>query len=161
MSSPRPIPKRAHKKSRTGCKTCKLRKVKVRVALRARSRGVFTNLQHQCDEKRPICGNCAKHFTNIEICDFGRATEIATENSSTASSSSTSNPPVSPLTGVITSPMCIGGSGTDRMLKFQLRLPPAVGAGTLDPFKTYPASNVPDVQMLIHHCRSLSSSWWA
>ncbi|TKA79291.1 hypothetical protein B0A55_04235 [Friedmanniomyces simplex] len=46
-----PIPRRAHKKSKTGCRTCKQRKVK-------------------CDERRPLCLNCERHFTNLETCDF-------------------------------------------------------------------------------------------
>ncbi|GAW14073.1 hypothetical protein ANO14919_034650 [Xylariales sp. No.14919] len=41
-------PRRAHHKSRLGCKTCKSRKIK-------------------CDERKPVCGNCAKH--NV-ACDF-------------------------------------------------------------------------------------------
>ncbi|KAI0110937.1 hypothetical protein GGR51DRAFT_510571 [Nemania sp. FL0031] len=41
-------PRRAHRKSRLGCKTCKSRKIK-------------------CDERKPACGNCIKH--NVE-CDF-------------------------------------------------------------------------------------------
>ncbi|KAK3671199.1 hypothetical protein LTR78_008834 [Recurvomyces mirabilis] len=46
-----PVPRRAHTKSKTGCKTCKLRKVK-------------------CDETTPLCNNCARHFTNLRTCDF-------------------------------------------------------------------------------------------
>ncbi|KAK4565230.1 hypothetical protein LTR86_003847 [Recurvomyces mirabilis] len=49
--SRQPIPRRAHTKSKTGCKTCKLRKVK-------------------CDETRPLCNNCTRHFTNLRTCDF-------------------------------------------------------------------------------------------
>ncbi|KAK1071977.1 hypothetical protein LTR33_010328 [Friedmanniomyces endolithicus] len=46
-----PIPRRAHKKNKTGCRTCKQRKVK-------------------CDERRPLCLNCERHFTNLKTCDF-------------------------------------------------------------------------------------------
>ncbi|TKA48056.1 hypothetical protein B0A54_01548 [Friedmanniomyces endolithicus] len=46
-----PIPRRAHKKSKTGCRTCKQRKVK-------------------CDERRTLCLNCERHFTNLKTCDF-------------------------------------------------------------------------------------------
>ncbi|KAK7912276.1 hypothetical protein PG985_014757 [Apiospora marii] len=42
------INRRHHSKTRTGCRTCKTRKVK-------------------CDEKRPSCGNCIKH--NV-VCEF-------------------------------------------------------------------------------------------
>ncbi|KAF8866558.1 hypothetical protein BDZ45DRAFT_276268 [Acephala macrosclerotiorum] len=49
-----PAPQRCHKKSRGGCKACKLRKVK-------------------CDEKKQICGKCVVHFSNITACDYGPA----------------------------------------------------------------------------------------
>lgn len=51
----RPIPHRSHRKSSSGCKACKTRKVK-------------------CDEKRPVCGKCAIHFSNIESCDYDAVT---------------------------------------------------------------------------------------
>ncbi|PHH53080.1 hypothetical protein CFIMG_004837RA [Ceratocystis fimbriata CBS 114723] len=41
-------PRRSHRKSRAGCKRCKLRKIK-------------------CDEVHPRCGNCVKHGV---VCDF-------------------------------------------------------------------------------------------
>ncbi|KAK3291516.1 uncharacterized protein B0H64DRAFT_427091 [Chaetomium fimeti] len=43
--------RRAHEKSRTGCRTCKKRRIK-------------------CDEKRPSCRNCEKHAVT---CDFVRS----------------------------------------------------------------------------------------
>ncbi|KAH9887513.1 hypothetical protein F4778DRAFT_756960 [Xylariomycetidae sp. FL2044] len=42
------VPRRSHPKSRTGCKTCKSRKIK-------------------CDEQKPACRNCLKHHVD---CDF-------------------------------------------------------------------------------------------
>lgn len=49
------IPKRAHKKSRAGCLTCKTRKVKVRIRC-----SVFKVLtfNSQCDELQPSCSFC-------------------------------------------------------------------------------------------------------
>lgn len=46
-----PKAKRAHTKSRNGCKNCKARKVK-------------------CDETRPLCKNCERHYTNITECEW-------------------------------------------------------------------------------------------
>ncbi|KAH6709272.1 hypothetical protein BKA61DRAFT_116775 [Leptodontidium sp. MPI-SDFR-AT-0119] len=46
-----PVPQRAHKKSTTGCKACKVRKVK-------------------CDEQKPVCRRCQVHFKNITSCDY-------------------------------------------------------------------------------------------
>ncbi|KAH8657613.1 hypothetical protein BGZ60DRAFT_531765 [Tricladium varicosporioides] len=48
------IVRRHHKKSRTGCRACKERRVK-------------------CDEKKPVCGKCAIHFSNLTKCDYGSA----------------------------------------------------------------------------------------
>ncbi|KAF8849152.1 hypothetical protein BDZ45DRAFT_245977 [Acephala macrosclerotiorum] len=42
---------RAHKKSKNGCNTCKLRKVK-------------------CDEHRPVCHNCSRRCADLIACDF-------------------------------------------------------------------------------------------
>ncbi|KAI1283905.1 hypothetical protein F5Y07DRAFT_348025 [Xylaria sp. FL0933] len=39
------------RKSRHGCQTCKRRKIK-------------------CDEARPVCGNCARRFYDVEKCDY-------------------------------------------------------------------------------------------
>ncbi|KAI0554594.1 hypothetical protein F4679DRAFT_303617 [Xylaria curta] len=39
------------RKSRHGCRTCKQRKIK-------------------CDEARPVCGNCAKRYFDIDRCDY-------------------------------------------------------------------------------------------
>lgn len=58
---------RSHKKSTTGCSTCKARKVKVCIVCvlaQCVSDGV------QCDEKRPVCGRCSIHFANITSCDY-------------------------------------------------------------------------------------------
>ncbi|KAI1185562.1 hypothetical protein F5B17DRAFT_28928 [Nemania serpens] len=45
-------PRRSHKKSRAGCRRCKVRKIK-------------------CDEVHPRCGNCSKHGVS---CDFEHST---------------------------------------------------------------------------------------
>ncbi|KAK1769385.1 hypothetical protein QBC33DRAFT_533237 [Phialemonium atrogriseum] len=54
-------PRRSHPKSRTGCKTCKVRKIK-------------------CDEQRPSCRNCTKHGVK---CDFLALAEAASPRSLT------------------------------------------------------------------------------
>ncbi|KAF2158833.1 hypothetical protein M409DRAFT_30705 [Zasmidium cellare ATCC 36951] len=46
-----PVARRSHRKSKTGCQTCRNRKVK-------------------CDERRPLCRNCEKHFIGLISCDF-------------------------------------------------------------------------------------------
>ncbi|KAK3303031.1 uncharacterized protein B0T15DRAFT_261738 [Chaetomium strumarium] len=76
--------RRTHKKSRTGCSTCKARKIK-------------------CDERRPACLNCISH--GVE-CPFLRGRSAAATNprtSSTANSHSSASPanPPSPYAGAV------------------------------------------------------------
>lgn len=47
--------RRTYKKSTLGCVACKARKIK-------------------CDEARPICGNCKKHFIDSSSCRYARET---------------------------------------------------------------------------------------
>ncbi|KAI9731432.1 MAG: hypothetical protein M1818_007822 [Claussenomyces sp. TS43310] len=47
----KPSGRRAFQKSRRGCNACKARKVK-------------------CDEKHPVCGNCARRLSGIESCSY-------------------------------------------------------------------------------------------
>ncbi|KAK3112621.1 hypothetical protein LTR53_010912 [Teratosphaeriaceae sp. CCFEE 6253] len=68
-----PIPRRAHKKSKTGCKTCRQRKVKVSgQPYEIKTNYLVTDAltASQCDERRPLCLNCERHFTNMKTCDF-------------------------------------------------------------------------------------------
>ncbi|KAJ4295979.1 hypothetical protein N0V88_004681 [Collariella sp. IMI 366227] len=62
-------PRRSHKKSRTGCRRCKSRKIK-------------------CDEVHPRCGNCVKHGV---ACDFEHP-EVLAELQATASATAASSP---------------------------------------------------------------------
>lgn len=63
-------PRRAHKKSRAGCSTCKKRRVKVRSITKHISASVAK--VSKCDEQRPECLNCQKRgitccYTSEEI----------------------------------------------------------------------------------------------
>ncbi|KAL2133923.1 hypothetical protein VTI74DRAFT_1397 [Chaetomium olivicolor] len=60
-------PRRSHKKSRTGCRRCKTRKIK-------------------CDEVHPRCGNCVKHGVP---CDFEHPEVLAELHAAAAESPST------------------------------------------------------------------------
>ncbi|AEO65995.1 uncharacterized protein THITE_2113700 [Thermothielavioides terrestris NRRL 8126] len=60
-------PRRSHKKSRTGCRRCKSRKIK-------------------CDEVHPRCGNCVKHGV---ACDFEHPEALAELQAAAAESPST------------------------------------------------------------------------
>ncbi|CAH0059714.1 unnamed protein product [Clonostachys solani] len=74
-------PRRSHKKSRAGCRRCKVRKIKV------------ARLDLQCDEVHPRCGNCVKHGVP---CDF-EAPEVADELAPVATPVSVSTVPSTPI----------------------------------------------------------------
>jgi hypothetical protein len=69
-ANPAPAPKRAHKKSRRGCQQCKQRKVKVQYRYLTPKTKKSQADNAQCDERRPLCANCEKHFHNLERCNF-------------------------------------------------------------------------------------------
>ncbi|KAH7351269.1 hypothetical protein BKA65DRAFT_255223 [Rhexocercosporidium sp. MPI-PUGE-AT-0058] len=122
--------RRTHTKSRHGCKTCKERKLK-------------------CDEAHPVCGNCSRRFVDPPECDYTTASkrksgagirlEAGIESSHDPISTSTSDP--------------IRHSRTPRggMRDARLALPSELRAELLDPFLTYPASNVRGVDVLLRY----------
>lgn len=67
------VPKRAHKKSRGGCKTCKTRKIKVRFLshLKVKLANLF-----KCDEVQPTCTFCEKRSLTCEY--ISRASRFGT-----------------------------------------------------------------------------------
>ncbi|KUJ12249.1 uncharacterized protein LY89DRAFT_673249 [Mollisia scopiformis] len=111
------VPRRQHKKSRTGCLPCKIRKVK-------------------CDERRPLCQNCARHYKDIEKCDFPPA-PAATE--------STLPDRLPPRTRPISKK---SPTSFRRAPKYLLPLFPGSG---IDPFECFPSCNVPEAQKFMHH----------
>lgn len=58
-------------KSKTGCRTCKKRKVKVRLpdslTIAKRLTNELLTLRWQCDEGRPACRNCVKHGVECDL----------------------------------------------------------------------------------------------
>ncbi|KAL2259973.1 hypothetical protein VTK26DRAFT_6168 [Humicola hyalothermophila] len=64
-------PRRSHKKSRTGCRRCKARKIK-------------------CDEVHPRCGNCVKHGVP---CDFEHPEVLAELRAAAAAAAETPSTP--------------------------------------------------------------------
>ncbi|KFA64190.1 hypothetical protein S40285_00890 [Stachybotrys chlorohalonatus IBT 40285] len=70
-------PRRSHKKSRAGCRRCKIRKIK-------------------CDEVHPRCGNCAKHGVQCDFHSPDVLDELASPATPTISLASAATPvPVS------------------------------------------------------------------
>ncbi|KAI7212082.1 hypothetical protein KC333_g7315 [Hortaea werneckii] len=139
-----PIPRRAHKKSKAGCRACKARKVK-------------------CDERRPLCLNCERHFMNISFCDFDEKEVTLRPKSNVASRQRE-----------IAFPESSGLS--NKRDAISSRIPKAVAPGRPDPFDARAESQAPDytVDSLMHHylnnfaarcfpfyaTRQLVTMWW-
>ncbi|KAG0652453.1 Sterol uptake control 2 [Hyphodiscus hymeniophilus] len=70
--------KRPYKKSISGCKACKTRKVK-------------------CDEQRPVCANCKKRYINVTCCEYALHSSKSSKKWSTSSRSSISSHPTETL----------------------------------------------------------------
>ncbi|KAK1068697.1 hypothetical protein LTR74_005355 [Friedmanniomyces endolithicus] len=149
----RPIPRRSHKKSKTGCRTCKARKIK-------------------CDERRPLCRACERHFTNLATCDFDDQdpTFSSAASSSTASAQPQSQPaghararggPSAPasnrqqqqqqLSRLPIRPTSPVGRQAEPLLPNQI--PMTIASGRLDPFEARPRSHepAPSVDALMSH----------
>ena len=102
--------------------------------------------RRQCDERRPLCRNCERHFSNIEKCDF----DIPSPTTSAVrigEPSSSENP----LIG--TGNLNVTVSRSQSAENLQLSLPTAVAAGMLDPFEAHPPTQAPGVDRLMNHCR--------
>ncbi|KIY02313.1 uncharacterized protein Z520_02451 [Fonsecaea multimorphosa CBS 102226] len=121
---PYPIPRRAHQKSRTGCKNCKQRKVK-------------------CDERRPVCDKCAVHYANIQQCDYGDQSPTAGE-STTATTRSAAEKLRSSLRTVPILPRPRPNHKSPGSL-----VPVGAGSSTFDPFTQHPPSVEPDIDLLM------------
>lgn len=148
-------------------RTCKVRKVKVGLLLHCG----FHPHQHsdsrsdellQCDERRPLCANCERHFTNLIACDFDdqeqtfqpaagpsapapatvQPASVETPLQPQRRSTRTSRLPVQAASPVGRNAEPIG-----------YYLPPSVSAGRIDPFEARPASQAsgPSVDGLIGH----------
>ncbi|KAK3074390.1 hypothetical protein LTR53_003253 [Teratosphaeriaceae sp. CCFEE 6253] len=145
----RPIPRRSHKKSKTGCRTCKQRKVK-------------------CDERRPLCRNCERHYTNLATCDFddGEPTYLPASSSSNTSAqppesssqararANVSAPPRQQRQQQQVSHLPIRpASPVGRQAEPLANIPPTVASGRLDPFEARPISHepAPSVDALLAH----------
>jgi hypothetical protein len=61
---------RTHKKSYTGCRACKARKVKVLLPS-FECLLCLLSICLKCDEVKPVCGKCSVHFKNTKSCDYG------------------------------------------------------------------------------------------
>ncbi|KAI1365773.1 hypothetical protein F5Y08DRAFT_167558 [Xylaria arbuscula] len=92
------------RKSRHGCQTCKRRKIK-------------------CDEVRPVCGNCARRFYDVQKCDYPspptcrqrQGRPISRDDSEEAVS-----PPGSLPTSIVPRPRGVSVDPSQRQLEMRL-----------------------------------------
>ncbi|PQE29651.1 C6 transcription factor protein [Rutstroemia sp. NJR-2017a BBW] len=103
------LTRRSHKKAKTGCTKCKERKLK-------------------CDEAKPICLNCTRHFLVPQPCDYPQDMPSRKRKSPSSDSSRVSS----------------RTPEYDAVTKMYIRvsLPGALSAEMIDPFETYPETNV-------------------
>jgi hypothetical protein len=94
----------------------------------------------QCDEKRPVCRNCARHFINVEACEYPDNTTQGDRNTRTLRLVNSRGDPVE-------SPENFKALG---QLSTCL-----IAGGSLDPFETHPTSTSlePDINKLMDHCK--------
>lgn len=117
----------------------------------------LTSIFLQCDERRPLCLNCERHFLNLVACDFDEAEPVLNPNAPSApranvaqsSSSRAATRRPSPTQQIPVRRSTPVGRHAEP-----LELPYPVGAGRIDPFETRPASAEPGpaVDALMGHC---------
>lgn len=104
----------------------------------------------QCDERRPLCGNCDKHYSNIEKCDFAGQPENSASDEAFISAAR-------PARKLLKKDKHI----RDYLYRQDTLVyppPESLGSG-IDPFMSHVESKVPEVQLFMHHCKQWSSSF--
>ena len=98
----------------------------------------------QCDENRPVCGNCERHFVEIEACDY---TPTVTRPRTGKKSTTTAETPTAAelSSSQMITPILIDSPSPNSGL---------VAPEALDPFCTHPTCSAPDVNRLMNHCKS-------
>lgn len=101
--------------------------------------GIVTD-QMQCDEKRPVCGNCQKHFVNVVECDYAQNVSQRSRKSTPQISNWSEDPQ---------------GEDSRARLNTISPLSRSIASEALDPFETHPASSStePDITRLMEHCK--------
>ncbi|KAK2875589.1 hypothetical protein FQN49_001594 [Arthroderma sp. PD_2] len=119
-------PRRSHTKSRSGCRQCKLRRIK-------------------CDETPPQCSNCARRQID---CDLATRTPPASASSSATSRPTSNN---RSFNHGDTAPATPTASATTTLSPLELAPAPASTLnGTVAP-SAFAAANIPDLELLHHY----------
>jgi hypothetical protein len=143
--------RRTHRKSRLGCRNCKIRRIKVSHVGMLLLQGRITNFLLKCDETRPQCKKCMSFRVS---CNYDP--KAADLQLSVGEIASIKSPQISPnstnqsLHGMIESPTCLvpavisdnnstfqlDGPSLDRLGRFQMRT--ALSLGTARGSRVYP-----------------------
>jgi hypothetical protein len=117
----------------------------------------------QCDEKRPLCGNCERRFGDIEKCEF----EDVDVSGVKAKTTYASPPRPLSLTKIEAKPIgpqidlsLVKASAADLQALREAFSPASplmrsIRGDMLDPFATHPESKINDADLLMKHCRYL------
>ena len=98
----------------------------------------------QCDETRPVCRKCVVHYTNITECDYGQFDVSEPENMEE----------MEPVPESSTSALQQDEQAEEPKIRnLPIRRVRSVSPGLLDPFKSHPACNEPDLDVLMKTCK--------
>ncbi|KAK5119777.1 hypothetical protein LTR85_007353 [Meristemomyces frigidus] len=135
----------------------------------------------RCDERRPLCANCERHFVNLATCDFDDEEPtyeppIASSSSSAPRQPARASVQATARASPAAQPPVRAAPPVGRQAEPFQQLPPELGAGRLDPFEARPISQepAPSIDALMNHylssfafrsfpfyaSRSLVELWW-
>jgi hypothetical protein len=143
-----PVSNRTRKKSKAGCKTCKIRRVKVGRHL---DKSCMCHWLITCSAMRRIpFVATVKYITITEL----RAANMISEPRNTRSQRRPR--PKHPLLEIAVFPRITCYLSTFKSLshKAERYFPKTIGILTLDPFRTQPKSKLPKADRLLHFCMS-------
>ncbi|KAF2733545.1 hypothetical protein EJ04DRAFT_271353 [Polyplosphaeria fusca] len=85
MSEPKVYKKRPHRKVKSGCSTCKRRKIKVSLRLRRLFQpSIFVLTRPKCDEDKPQCSNCARYSADCVYPSPSSSSDTSRDHASTS-----------------------------------------------------------------------------
>ncbi|KAF4624750.1 hypothetical protein G7Y89_g13423 [Cudoniella acicularis] len=90
----------------------------------------LTRLNPPCDEEKPVCGNCLRHFLDVRNCEYE---PVRSKDQSSGSSEE------------------VRINECPSYLKLENLIPRGLDGEKLDPFITYPQSNVSGIDVLMKY----------
>jgi hypothetical protein len=139
---------RTRKKSKAGCKTCKIRRLKVG---RHPDKVVHVSLADnlQCDETHPVYGNCKLYYSNrIESCEYDCGAPQRKKSKAPSTKASSSRDSSAPEDHVLSLYL------QEPFPQGRTLFPKTIGTLTLDPFGAQPKSKLPKADQLLYFCMS-------